>query len=111
VLGAVDDAAAQSALAPAVSGSAAAGVLHVATDGPAGPVAEFVTTLRAAIGRADPDRYPPVRGSVVVLTAPPPVREAVDLWGPLPGAALMRAVKDQFDPEHRMAPGRLAGGI
>jgi glycolate oxidase FAD binding subunit len=113
VLDAVDDAAVQSALVPAVSGSAAAGVLHVAVDNLAGPaaVAGFVTALRAAAGRADPDRLPPVRGSVVVLTAPPPVREAVDLWGPLPGAHLMRAIKDQFDPEHRMAPGRLAGGI
>ncbi|HEY1916075.1 MAG TPA: FAD-binding oxidoreductase [Streptosporangiaceae bacterium] len=111
VLDAVDDAAAQAGLAAALSGSAAAGVLHIATGGPPGPVAQFVTALRAAIGQADPDRLPPVRGSVVVLTAPPPVREAVDLWGPLPGAALMRAVKDQFDPDHRMAPGRLAGGI
>jgi glycolate oxidase FAD binding subunit len=48
---------------------------------------------------------------VVVLNASPPVRAAVDVWGPVPGAALMRSVKDQFDPGHRMAPGRFAGGI
>jgi glycolate oxidase FAD binding subunit len=48
-------------------------------------------------------------GSVIVLHAPPAVRAAVDLWGPVPGAGLMRAIRDQFDPEHRMAPGRLAG--
>jgi glycolate oxidase FAD binding subunit len=47
----------------------------------------------------------------VVLNAPPLVRAEVDVWGPAPGAALMRAVKDQFDPEHRMAPGRFVGGI
>jgi glycolate oxidase FAD binding subunit len=35
----------------------------------------------------------------------------VDLWGPLTGLPLMRAVKDQFDPGHRMAPGRFVGGI
>jgi len=29
-------------------------------------------------------------------------------YGPVPGAALMRAIKDQFDPDHRMFPGRLA---
>jgi glycolate oxidase FAD binding subunit len=39
------------------------------------------------------------------------VRAAVDLWGPVPSIGLMRAVKAQFDPEHRMAPGRFAGGI
>ena len=52
-----------------------------------------------------------VLASAVVVHAPPPVRELVDLWGPAPGLSLMRAVKDQFDPEHRMAPGRFAGGI
>jgi glycolate dehydrogenase FAD-binding subunit len=52
-----------------------------------------------------------VLASVVVLHAPPPVRELVDLWGPAPGLPLMRAVKDQFDPGYRMAPGRFVGGI
>jgi glycolate oxidase FAD binding subunit len=47
----------------------------------------------------------------VVLHAPGPVRELLDLWGPVPALTLMRAVKDQFDPGHRMAPGRFAGGI
>jgi FAD/FMN-containing dehydrogenase len=27
----------------------------------------------------------------------------------MPGAALMRSIKDQFDPGHRMFPGRLGG--
>jgi glycolate oxidase FAD binding subunit len=49
--------------------------------------------------------------SAVVLDAPAAVREAVDMWGPVPSLDLMRAVKDQFDPDHRMAPGRFAGGI
>jgi glycolate oxidase FAD binding subunit len=39
------------------------------------------------------------------------VRNLVDLWGPVTGLPLMRAVKDQFDPGHRMAPGRFVGGI
>jgi glycolate oxidase FAD binding subunit len=74
-------------------------------------VSRYITALRAAAGRAEQGRFPAVRGSVVVVTAPPAVREAVDMWGPVPGVELMRAVKNQFDPEHRMAPGRLAGGI
>jgi glycolate oxidase FAD binding subunit len=52
-----------------------------------------------------------VLASAVVVHAPPPVAALVDLWGPVPGLSLMRAVKDQFDPGHRMAPGRFAGGI
>jgi glycolate oxidase FAD binding subunit len=45
----------------------------------------------------------------MVLAAPPPVMAAGGVVGTVPGAALMRAVKDQFDPDHRMFPGRLAG--
>jgi glycolate oxidase FAD binding subunit len=47
----------------------------------------------------------------VVLNAPVLVRGEVDMWGPVPAVELMRAVKDQFDPEHRLAPGRFVGGI
>jgi glycolate oxidase FAD binding subunit len=50
------------------------------------------------------------RGSVAVLRAPSAVLAAVPAYGTIPGAALMRAVKDQFDPDHRMFPGRFAGG-
>ncbi len=48
---------------------------------------------------------------MVVLHAPPEVRDLVDLFGPVPSLALMRAVKNQFDPARTMAPGRFAGGI
>ena len=50
------------------------------------------------------------RGSVVVLAAPAPVMAAAGAYGAVPGAALMRAIKDQFDPGYRMFPGRLTGG-
>jgi glycolate oxidase FAD binding subunit len=113
ILDAVDAAATAAGLAPALGGSAAAGVLYAAVDGQANAaaVASFVTMLRAAAGRAPAAGFPPARGSVVVLTAPAAVRGALDMWGPVPDAALIRAVKDQFDPGHRMAPGRFAGGV
>jgi len=42
------------------------------------------------------------------------VRKELDVGGGMnaavPGLALMRAVKDQFDPGHRMAPGRFPEG-
>ncbi len=86
---------------------------------PPDEVTGFVTALRPSCATAGRRRrrrdasHPAGRAgtSVVVLHAPPAVREAVDVWGPVPSLALMRAVKDQFDPEHRMAPGRFAGGI
>jgi glycolate oxidase FAD binding subunit len=113
----------------------------VAEGAPASAVARFVADLRAEVGSgggslpgappqrgsadgslpgAPPQRgsgggslpgAPPQPGSVVVLHAPAEVRAAVDLWGPVPGLGLMRAIKDQFDPQHMMAPGRFAGGI
>jgi len=101
-------------LDPAISGSAAAGVLDVSLTGQAlpGAVAEFVDLVRAGIGSVTSVAgAPPSVASAVVVCAPAQVRDAVDVWGPVPSLRLMRAVKDRFDPEHRMAPGRFAGGI
>ena len=121
VLAAIRAAAAMTGGDPAVGGSAAAGVLHAAVPGSAPPneVTGFVTALRAELrdgpAAAAADGMPAgilpagAGTSVIVLHAPPAVREAVDVWGPVPALALMRAVKDQFDPEHRLAPGRFAG--
>jgi glycolate dehydrogenase FAD-binding subunit len=122
VLAAIDGAAAAGGLDPLVAGSAAAGVIYVALGAGAHPaaIAAFVASLREALARGAagarpasapvPDS-PPVLASAVVVHTPPAVRELADLWGPVPGLPLMRAVKDQFDPGHRMAPGRFAGGI
>ncbi len=118
LLGAVRGAARPAGLDPVLAGSAAAGVLHAALPAAADPAAAvvFIEALRAALsepavtGAADRPR-PPASASALVLHAPPAVRDAVDMWGPVPSLAIMRAVKDQFDPEHRMAPGRFAGGI
>jgi len=120
VLGCIDAAGRAAGLDPLVGGSAAAGVICAAVGEGAAPaaVAEFVTALRgapalrgAAALRGAVGSAQPSRGSVVVLHAPADVRGLVDLWGPVPSLGLMRAVKDQFDPDHRMAPGRFAGGI
>ena len=117
VLAAVDRAGAAAGLDPAVGGSAAAGVLHAVLGRGAAPgaVAEFLTSLRDGLAGLEPGSAggegPPARASAVVLTAPAPVRDTLDLWGPVPALALMRALKDQFDPGHLMAPGRFAGGI
>jgi glycolate dehydrogenase FAD-binding subunit len=122
VLAAIDAAAAAAPADPQLAGSAASGVLYAALPPSTSPAAAagFVTGLRAALAHGDADARPasapapdspPVLASAVVVHAPPPVAALVDLWGPVPGLSLMRAVKDQFDPGHRMAPGRFAGGI
>jgi glycolate oxidase FAD binding subunit len=87
------------------SRASAAGVVHAATpgDGPPEAVASLVHELRAGIAAYD--------GSVLVLAAPQPLREGLDLWGPVPGLALMRRLKHELDPVHRLSPGRFVGGI
>ncbi len=107
VLDALVAAAADAGVRPAVSGPAGAGALYACLDPRTedDAAARFVRGLRDRLGASAAPR-----GSVVVLTAPPAVLTAVDAYGPVPGAALMRAVKDQFDPGYRMFPGRLAGG-
>ncbi|MGH3734599.1 MAG: FAD-binding oxidoreductase [Micromonosporaceae bacterium] len=46
-------------------------------------------------------------GTCVVLDAPPAVRAAVDMWGPLPDTAPLRNRKYERDPADILAPGRL----
>jgi glycolate oxidase FAD binding subunit len=134
VLDAIDAAAAAAGVSPMIEGSAGAGVLSVlvrssAPSAPSPPpdaaieangagrhkedgrggsaaIAEFVARVRSVVAGE--------RGAVVVLTAPAAVRERLGghggMHGPVPGLALMRAVRDQFDPDHRLAPGRFPEG-
>ncbi len=50
-------------------------------------------------------------GSTVLRCAPSERKADLDMWGPVPALALMRRLKYQFDPEHRLSPGRFVGGI
>jgi glycolate oxidase FAD binding subunit len=54
--------------------------------------------LRSAIAELD--------GQVVVASAPDDVKRDVDVWGPVRGVAVMQRIKDQFDPDGLMCPGR-----
>ncbi|MCW2744323.1 MAG: glcE [Mycobacterium sp.] len=104
VLGTARAAAEAAGLPLHLRGSGGAGVLYAAVPGgAAAAVGSLVARLRpqcAALG-----------GALVVLDAPAEVKGAVDTWGPVPALDLMRRVKDQFDPERRLAPGRFVGGI
>lgn len=51
-------------------------------------------------------------GNLVVMSAPPTLKAAVDVWGPVGKAlALMQELKQQFDPHRILNPGRFVGGI
>jgi glycolate oxidase FAD binding subunit len=104
LLEAVERATASLSRPAAVRGSAGVGVLHAGlpADDPDG-VAAAVSDLRS--------RSREWGGDVVVLDAPPAVKAALDVWGPVRGLDLMRRIKDQFDPGHRLAPGRFVAGL
>ena len=51
-------------------------------------------------------------GTLVVHEMPPEWRGKIDAWGTAgPSVRLMQALKERFDPQHRLAPGRFVGGI
>ena len=104
VLRSARDLSAELSTAVVVRGSAM-GVLHAGLPAgtPPDTVAAVVDRLRTTAARYG--------GSLTVLTAPAEVRAAVDMWGPVPGLELMRRVKDEMDPGHRLAPGRFLGWI
>lgn len=85
----------------------AVGVVHTAippeVDAPT--VASFVVTLRGRVAEHG--------GNAVVVHAPDEVRARLDMWGPVDDGALelMRRVKDEFDPRHRLSPGRFVGRL
>jgi len=108
VLEALAAAGASAGLRPVVSGPAGAGALYACLDPgtPEEDTARFVLALRDRLSASGPEEP---RGSVTVLAAPRSVMTAAGAYGPVPGADLMRAIKDQFDPAHRMFPGRLGG--
>lgn len=86
-----------------VRGAIGLGVLHVGLPAGADPaaIARLTAQLR---DRAD---------YAVLERAPREVLDVVDPWGSVAAGplTLMRRTKDQFDPQHRLAPGRFVGGI
>ena len=91
--------------AVSLRGSAGTGVLYAGLPPalPADRVAAVVTAVRQTLLAR--------RGWCVALGAPEEVRAQVDPWGPAPGLDLMRRVKQRFDPDRLLAPGRFVGGI
>jgi len=86
-----------------VTAHAGSGVVHAGVSAGAIDVAPTVERLRADIAAYG--------GSVVVVDAPDDIKSSLDVWGPVRGLDVMLRVKDQFDRDGRMSPGRFVGGI
>jgi glycolate oxidase FAD binding subunit len=51
-------------------------------------------------------------GQLVILRAPREIKNQLDVWGEAgQTAVLMRALKDKFDPQAQLNPGRFVAGI
>ncbi len=76
---------------------------HLAGDEPA--LVTAVDQLRQAASRS--------QGSLVVVDAPPALAARVDVWGSLPRQTfeVMRRLKERFDPNYTLNPGRFVGGL
>lgn len=65
---------------------------------------DLVTALRHAVAR--------LGGSLVVEACPPALKEKIDVWGePAADFPLMRRLKEQFDPQGILNPGRFLGRL
>ncbi len=105
LLGAIDAAASAASLHVHIRGSAGAGSLlaALAASSEGAAVGAFVARLRREAGKWG--------GTVVVVDGPLDRLAGIDRWGPVAGLDLMRRIKDRFDPEHLLVPGRYVGGI
>jgi glycolate oxidase FAD binding subunit len=85
-----------------VVASACSGVTYAGLGARAGPAE--LGALRAAIAPHD--------GSAVVISTPEGAGSKLDHWGPVGDSlGLMRRVKEQFDPDGRLSPGRFVAGL
>jgi glycolate oxidase FAD binding subunit len=103
-LRAIDTLAWTKGIETAVTGQAAATVLWVSLRNNGDTIAETVEALRSIVARSG--------GSVVIAAAPDELKPRLDIWGPITDAfPLMRRLKEQFDPQGIMSPGRFVGGL
>lgn len=73
--------------------------------------ADHEAELRAALERLR-SQAAAVGGYAIVLCADPAVKRAVGTWGPTRSDfALMRGIKQTFDPDGVFSPGRFVGGL
>ncbi len=86
-------------------GAADSGLLFV--DAPCDDVADAARNLQAARAALEP-----LGANLTIDQAPLNLKRLIDIWGSAgPGARLMHRVKDEFDPQHILNPGRYVDGI
>ncbi|MBE3558237.1 MAG: FAD-binding oxidoreductase [Ktedonobacteraceae bacterium] len=93
----------QAGLAVSWRAHAGHGLIFARLSGESDALITTIETMReAAVAR---------QGSLVVLDAPLPLLQRIDVWGPVPALEVMRRLKARFDPHATLNPGRFVGGI
>ncbi len=91
--------------APLLSATVSAGVIRAQLE----PTREARAGVLIERTREVAERYD---GTVVVDAASPAVKRLIDVFGPLrPDFAIMKRLKQEFDPARRLAPGRFVGRL
>ncbi|MGH7405406.1 MAG: FAD-binding oxidoreductase [Candidatus Methylomirabilales bacterium] len=104
-----EEAAAKAGLAVGVVSEAGSGIVryYLSGDRPGAlqrGLIEVVNSLRAFAREAE--------GSLILLEAPAEAKATLDVWGSVGNTLpLMRGLKEQFDPQRILNPGRFVGGI
>lgn len=89
--------------ASAICADLAAGVVWIAGPASVGAKEKFPELIALAAAQ---------RGHAVMFAAPAEFKTGVDVWGlPPPSFALMRNIKEQFDPQQILNPGRFLSGL
>ncbi|MGB3634134.1 MAG: FAD-binding oxidoreductase [Rubrobacteraceae bacterium] len=89
---------------PKITGHAGTGVTFAALSGGDDAMVEVIEEVREIWSRRG--------GGVVLLKAPGHIKERVGTWGPpRDDFGLMQRVKDKFDGQSNLNPGRFIGGI
>ena len=88
---------------PAIVADMAAGAIWIGSNQTQSAVARF-TQLKSKAAQH--------KGHVALVDAPAEIKRHLDVWGPIPPAFfLMRRIKQQFDPQRLMNPGRFVGRL
>ncbi len=90
--------------APTLSATVSAGLIRANVAADDTSARALVDAARAAVERSG--------GSMVIDAAPVDLKREVDVFGPLRADfAIMRRLKEQFDPGRTLSPGRFAGRL
>jgi glycolate oxidase FAD binding subunit len=88
---------------PAIVADMAAGAIWVRSNQTKLAAARFAQLRSKAVQH---------NGQVVLVVAPADLKRNLDIWGPAPASFfLMRRIKQQFDPQRLMNPGRFVGRL